>query len=606
MPDAQEQFSSLRKLGQLPGQAWRSLSYHAAAFNANSRNQMRGWRKAKVGYVVLSIGGPLPERSAPRRGFLQRQLPLPEPPLSMEALNERLRAIGDAENVTGVLFLFQGLEAGLATLQNLRKSIERLRAAGKESIVFTPYLDLRHYYAASAADRIYAPPGANFDVLGLQTEVMFLKDALQQVGVQVDVVQISPYKTAFDTFQHAEMTPEFREQLNWLLDDQYDLITRGMAEGRGLSMETLQGLINGAPHFAEEAVRLGLIDGVAYEDELPFVLAKPVDETSETNEEGGAAASKAAKANLKPWSQAERLLTERVRRREDGRFIGVISVEGLINMGVSRTPPIDLPIPFVGGEMAGEQTITTLLRRIERLEDMAALILHVDSGGGSALASDLIGREIERLSHKMPVLTYMGNIAASGGYYIAAQSQHIMSQESTTTGSIGVITLRPSTEALYDKLKVNRVLLKRGEHAGLFSDTAPMTDAERQIFWDGVMHSYGQFKEIVADGRKLALENLDEVCEGRVWTGRQARARQLVDSHGDFEDAIHQAAELAGMLHDDEHDVQVVNLAAKDSHPVIPQPYEAAQELQRFLSAEWLQALSARPLWLMPMQIKVH
>ena len=449
-------------------------------------------------------------------------------------------------------------------------------------------------------------PALRFDVLGLQTEVMFLKDALQQIGVEVDVVQISPYKTAFDTFQHAEMTPEFRDQLNWLLDDQYDIITSGMAAGRGLSQEALQALIDDAPHFAEDAARLGLLDGVAYEDELAYVLAENTDEDGDvaTAVANPATDPDRPKADLKPWGQAERLLMEKPRRRQN-RFIGVISLEGMITMGSSRTSPIDLPIPFLGSAVAGEQTITTLLRRIEGLDDMAALILHVDSGGGSALASDLIGREVERLSHKIPVLTYMGNVAASGGYYVAAQSQHIMSQEGTTTGSIGVITLRPSTQALYDKLKVNRVMLKRGEHADLFSDMSPMTDAERQIFWDGVSHSYTQFKQIVADGRDLPLENLDPICEGRVWTGRQAKERRLVDSHGDFEDAIRQAAQMGGLRVDDEFAVEVVNLAAKDSRPVIPQPYEAVQELGSLFSAEWLQSLSARPLWLLPMQIKV-
>lgn len=596
MSEAEKENGASTKLRTLPGRAWRWVDESVETFVAGTRNQMRHWRKAQVGYVVIPLGGPLPERSAPPRNFWQRQLPLPAPPLSMQALNARLRAIGDADNVRGVIFLFQGLETGVATLQNFRQSLARLRAAGKESIVFTPYLDLRHYYAGSAADRIYAPPGATFDVLGLNSEILFLRDALQQVGVEVDVVQISPYKTAFDTFQHAEMTPEFREQIDWLLDDQYDILTRDMAEGRGLTQEAFQALIDGAPHFAEEAVSLGLLDGVAYEDELVYLLAEKAEGEDDT------AVSQRPKADLKPWSQAERLLTEKVRRSSD-RFIGVISLEGMITMGASRTPPIDLPIPFVGGASAGEQTLAALLRRIERMNDLAALIVHVDSGGGSALASDMIGREIERVSQRIPVLTYMGNVAASGGYYVAAQSGHIMSQEITTTGSIGVITLRPSTQALFDKLKVNRVLLKRGEHADLFSDESPMTEAERQIFWEGVKHSYAQFKQVVADGRALPYDDLDPICEGRVWTGRQARARQLVDSHGDFVDAVRQAAQMANLPVDDDHDVRVLNLAARDSRPVIPRPYEAAEEVQRYLSKDWYQALSARPLWLLPLRI---
>ena len=144
--------------------------------------------------------------------------------------------------------------------------------AGKEVVVYTPYLDLRHYYVAAAADRIIAPPGAQFDVLGLHTEVIFLKDALQQIGVQVDVVQISPYKTAMDMLQHADITPEYQAQLDWLLDDQFDMITAGMATGRGLSQEKMKAIIDEAPIFAESALEKGLLDILAYEDELAELL----------------------------------------------------------------------------------------------------------------------------------------------------------------------------------------------------------------------------------------------------------------------------------------------------------------------------------------------
>ena len=171
--------------------------------------------------------------------------------------------VADADNVRGVVFVFRGFSAGLATLQNFRAAVARLRAAGKDAVVYTPYLDLAHYYAATAAARIIAPPGAQFDVLGLYTEVTFLKDALARVGVQADVVQISPYKTAFDRFSQADITPEYRAQLDWLLDDQYDMLTADMAAGRGLPQATLRELIDRAPLSAEEARAAGLIVGVA-------------------------------------------------------------------------------------------------------------------------------------------------------------------------------------------------------------------------------------------------------------------------------------------------------------------------------------------------------
>ncbi len=601
------------KIMQLPGHAWHWLSDSWSMSDVYARNWIRKLRRASVDYVIMPVGGPLPERAAPQRGFLERRLPIwPTSPLSMEYLNGRLQLIGDADNVKGVLLIFRGLDTGLATIQNMRRSLERLREAGKESIVFTPYLDLRHYYAASAADRIYAPPGATFNTLGLHAEVVFLKDALQQIGVEVDVVQISPYKAAFDNLQYAALTPEYRQQLNWLLDDQYDTITADIAGSRAIDPGTLRSLIDQAPHFAEKALELGLIDGLAYEDELAYLLAEdresaPVEKQNGERKDVASKENgqqKRPKAAIKSWPAAYRSLLEKPRRTA-ARFIGVISMEGMMTMGPSRRSPIDLPIPFLGGATAGEQTIVDLLRRAERIGNMAALILHVDSGGGVALAADFIGREMARINRKIPVVVYMGNVAASGGYYVSAPARYIMCQTGTTTGSIGVITMRPSTRDLYQKLLVNRVSLQRGEHANLYSDAAPMSAEERQIFTDGVVHSYEQFKRIVADGRSLPYEALDPICEGRVWTGNQAKDHDLVDSHGDFVDAIKKAAELGGLVVDDDHAIPVANLTGKRDGYILPRPFEETQEIARFLSKDWLQGISGRPLLILPFQIKV-
>jgi protease-4 len=174
------------------------------------RNGLRRLRGARLDYVVMPVGGPLPERDGPPRSFIERRLPLPADPLSLQRLNARLRAVADADNVRGVVFIFREFHAGLATLQNFRAAVARLRASGKKAIVYTPYLDLPHYYAATAADRIIAPPGARFEVLGLYTEIDFLKDALARVGLQADVIQISPYKTAFDRFSRSDLNADVR------------------------------------------------------------------------------------------------------------------------------------------------------------------------------------------------------------------------------------------------------------------------------------------------------------------------------------------------------------------------------------------------------------
>jgi protease IV len=505
-------------------EAQTALSTYWSTGGVSLRNGLRTMRGVSLDYVLMPLGGPLPERSEPPRSFLERQLPLPSPPLSMEVLNRRLQAIADADNVKGVVFLFQGFSAGLGTLQNVRRSILRLREAGKEVVVYTPYLDMAHYYVASAADRIVTPPGTMFEVLGLRLEAMFLKDALAQVGMQMDVVQISPYKTALNMFGESDMTPEQQAQMSWLLDDRFDEMTAAMANGRSLSQSAFQDLINRAPLFAEEMLAANLVDAVAYEDELAYLLApvKPEEtalpEAEETPETAVAnpepeADKKRPQAKLVAWSEAANMLLEKPRRRQK-KFIGVVSLEGGIIMGPSRNPPIDLPIPFIGGDMAGEQTLRHLLREAEKMDALAALIFHVDSGGGSALASDLIGREIERISRKKPVLVYMGNVAASGGYYVSAYGGHIMCQTGTITGSIGVISGRLSTQGLRQKLHVNQVSLQRGDNAGLYTESGPMNDGEREIFWNSIVKTYEQFKQVVANGRSLPMQNWTPCVKG--------------------------------------------------------------------------------------------
>jgi protease-4 len=580
------------------------------------RNLLRRLRRAHVDTVVLSVGGSLPERAAPPRGFIERRLPLPPDPFSLQQLNNRLRMVAEADNVRGVVFVFRGFSTGLATLQNFRSAVARLRAAGKDTTVYTPYLDLPHYYAATAAARIIAPPGAQFDVLGLYAEVAFLKDALARVGVQTDVVQISPYKTAYDRLSQADITPEYRAQLEWLLDDQYDMLTADMAAGRNLTQTALREWIDRAPLSAEEARDAGLIDWVGYDDQLAELLARP--QSSQHATPTPTAASAASEANatrdstsipppkvrLKSWGQAWDLLLEKP-RRHTRRYVGVLSLEGLINMGPSRRPPIDLPIPFVGGETAGEQTLVATLRRLEHLDDLAALVLHVDSGGGSALASELIGRQMELFATHKPVVVYMGNVAASGGYYVAAPAAYIMSQTGTTTGSIGVITAKVSTAGLYDRLSVNRVSLERGQHAGLYRDSDPMTTEERAIFQRTIHETYEQFVAVVARGRKLSPEAVDAIGGGRVWTGRQARERGLVDGHGDFLDAIQKAAELAALPVDDVYAISVVNFTPRTSqYTVYPNGSTwLAEEAARLLSGETLRALAGRPLMLLPYEV---
>ncbi len=622
-----------QELGRELRQTWHLIKDGWHHSGISIRNGLRRLRLAKIDYVVMTISGPLPERAEPPRSFIERQLRLPPPPFSIQALNYRLRRVMDADNVKGVVFILENLGSGLATTQSVRQSILRLRESGKTAVVYTPYLDMAHYYIATAADKIVIPPGAPFNVLGMRSEAIFLKDALARAGLHFDAVQISPYKTAPNMFTRSEISPEQEEQMTWLLDEIFDIFTESMADGRQMTTAEFQHLIDSAPIFARDALAAGLVDAIAYEDELPYLLAEPAAEAEGETEENGdeiietTAVSPAAvdsvadtagetetdqsekeaekaKAKLSLWQECAHLLLEKP-RRSTSKFIGVISLTGAITMGQSQRPPVDLPIPLIGGQTAGEATLLALLRQAEKLEKMAALILHVDSPGGDALASDLIAREIQRLNQKKPVVIYMGNVAASGGYYVSALGSHIMSQSMTITGSIGVLMLRVSPSGLFDKLSINQTGIERGKNAGLYSRPTPLSDDELQILQNGIIDIYRQFKEVVANGRDLPYDELDPICEGRVWSGRQACRHKLVDNHGDFIDAVQKAAELGDLPIDDEHKIRVVNLHLKQQRHVLPQPFAAVDEVSRLLSGERLAGWQGRPLYLMPYQINI-
>jgi protease-4 len=616
----EEEFSFFAELGRELREVGQAVSQWLHNSGVYLRNAVRQARGARLDYVVVRVGGTLPERAGRPRNFIQRQL-LPPDPLSLEELSWRFKAIAEADNVHGVIIVFYGLAAGLATVQSIRRAITRLRAAGKEVVAFTPYLDLSHYYAATAANRVVAPPGLHFELLGLRSEAVFLRDALAQLGVQADVVRISPYKTAGNTLAESDMTAEQRKQVEWILNDTFEMVTADIAADRGLDPADFRRMVDEAPFFSDRALALRLVDDVAYEDELPALLARDNagDEVEPDNEpEAGAVAppdsdatfenggrasdsndGKPPTARIMPWSRARDMLMEKERRRVK-KHIGVVSLEGMITMGVSHQPPIDLPIPFMEGMTAGATTIGQLLRQAEQDDAVAAIVFHVESGGGDALASDLIWREVRRINEKKPVVVFMGNVAASGGYYAGAAGRHIMAQSGTITGSIGVVTVRLSTAGLYDKIRIKRVTVKRGEHADLYADDGPLTEAQRAILWQTIIDLYDRFKSVVSEGRAITDEELEPIAGGRVWTGRQALGLKLVDSHGDMEDAIRLAGQLAGLDPEAGDEVFGLNVYPRERGYLLPRPYEPAAQVARFLAGEWLQQWSGRPLYLMP------
>lgn len=479
-------------------------------------------RHTGLDYLTLTLPAAMPALPEDRNWFLRRVQG--EPPISLWELDEVFTRIGADPRVRGVVLTLRGLSMSLADLQTLRGSIQRLRARGKRVICHAQSYDLATYYVASAADQLLLQPGGDVSPLGLHQEAVFLKDALAQIGVALDVVAISPYKGAFDQFSRGDVSPEGREQLEWLIDSRYEQLIAGIAEGRKRSADEVRRIIDTAPHIDTDALAAGYVDGVVHEEGLYKHLGSE---------------------HVIPFADARKRLLLPPIKPPSEKYVAVLKVTGLMVPGESGAPPVDLPIPFIGGERAGDVTVVQQVRALMKDEAAAAVVLFIDSGGGAAIAAEAMTSALEELAKTRPLVVYMNAVAASGGYYIATPAQHIVAQPGTITGSIGVVTAKPVTGGLRDLLRVKAFELMRGANANLYVDSRPFTEAQRAQVRRIIEASYQRFVERVARGRKLTPEAVDAVGGGRVWTGAQAFGQGLVDELGDLRAAIKKARELA-------------------------------------------------------------
>lgn len=500
-----------RHLGALASLAWWAID------DARRRAQ----RRAPC-YVLVTLRGPFPERTPPRRPFGLRW-PWEEPALSVEGFCELLERLAGDARVAGVVLRLHALGLPPAKVQSLRQAVERFRRSGKRAVAYATQLDTLSYALAAAADEVVVPESAEIHVVGLAVQATFLKDTLALAGVEADVEAIAEYKTAGDVLRRSEMSPAHREMLDALLDSLYGQIVGAIAAGRRMSREAVQAAVDRMPMTARQAQAAGLVDALRYEDELDAYLRAP----------GG----------LVTW-EAARAWVRRPRRWRPDRAVGVVAVEGTIVVGPSRRMP--LPIPRLG-VLAGSETVIQALRQAERERRLAAVVLLVDSPGGSALASDLIWREVRRLARKKPIVAYFGAVAASGGYYVAAGASAIVAQPGTITGSIGILGGKVVTAGLFARLRAGRELLWRGAAAPMLRDAAPFSEVERARLQALLADGYERFLARVAEGRRLTRDAVHAVARGRVWTGEQALERGLVDELGDWEVALARAKALAGL-----------------------------------------------------------
>jgi protease-4 len=462
-------------------------------------------------YLVLNLHEGVPEETVSELPpFFERQPP------TLRTLVESIdRAAGDSRVKALVLRVSFLPDAGWGKVQELRDAIVRFRKSGKPSYAHLEFSGNKEYYLATACEKVYVVPTALLDVSGLASEVTFFRGTLDKLGVQAQFEGVGRYKNAPNQFTETGFTEPHREQMEALVDSLYAQYTSAISEARGKTPEETQAALDAGPHDGATALAAGLVDELIYVDELQDRL-EDADEITPVR-----------------YTKAAR------RFGFDGRpKLALVYVVGEILPGESQDSPF-------GGSFAGSDTVAHALRSAREDDDVKAVILRVDSPGGSGTASDVIWREVELTKKKKPVIASMGDLAASGGYYVAMGSDAIVAQPGTITGSIGVFGGKFSLQGLYEKVGLSRELIKRGRHADLFDTYRPWNDEERAHVHRMMSAFYARFVGKAAEGRNMSYEDVDAVAQGRVWSGTEALENGLVDRVGGLDVALTVAKEKA-------------------------------------------------------------
>ncbi len=429
---------------------------------------------------------------------------------------------GLAERRGAVLLLeLEELGLGYAQLEEVREALLRLRAQGGRVAVYLRGGGIKEYFLASAAERIFSHPSSRLSIVGLRVEVFFFAELLAKLGARAEFVRIAEYKSRPEQFERSTSTEPSAAQRQLLLTDTWNHLVRLIAQGRGATVEQVADWVDAAPHGPESAQALRLIDELAFADELEGRLAS--------------------------WLGHKVKLTTPSKRPEHatsfgpGPVVAVLHVEGTMSDGDS------LEIPLVGSKLAGS---TTLVKQIDRLREdrrVKAVVVRIDSPGGSVAAAEAMTRALERTGKVKPVVVSMGNVAASGGYYVATAGQYIFSDALTRTGSIGIFRPKVDLSGTLKLFGVGVDEISVGAKAGMYSWWKPYSAEERAAAQAGIEASYRVFVQRVARARAMAPADVDRVARGRIWSGVRAQEIGLVDAYGGLREAVLHARALAGM-----------------------------------------------------------
>ena len=445
---------------------------------------------------------------------------------SLNNLLTQIRKAKVDKRIGGILLEIDFSGAGWGKADEIREAIADFRNSGKPAYAYMEYGSNKEFYIATSCEKIFVAPPGDLFINGLAAEVMFFRGSLDKLGIEPDVFQIGKYKNAPDQFTRKSMSDGHKEVINSILDDLYGRIVNTIATARRKTPDEVRAIIDNAPIGAAQAKDQGLIDGANYRDEVFNELKKRLgykESDKLPTVTGG------TYRDIKPESVG----------LDKGERIAIIFASGTIGSGKSNDGTY-------GDQSVGSDTISKAITDAADDKTIKAIVIRVDSPGGSSYASDIIWHAVEEAKKKKPVVISMGDVAASGGYYIACNANKIVAEPSTITGSIGIFAGKPVMKGFYDWLGISSEYVMRGKLAGMFRETEKFTKEERAKFEEMIKSTYyDDFVPKVAKGRGRDAEYIDSIAQGRVWMGSQAKQNGLVDEFGGLEKAIEVAKGLA-------------------------------------------------------------
>ena len=426
------------------------------------------------------------------------------------------------DKIKGISILNDESSLGLAQYKDLRNALESFKKSGKFVWAYANAYSQKEYYLNSVANTVYLNPAGELDFKGLSSEVMFFKDFQDKSGIHMEVIRHGKYKSAVEPFLENKMSDANREQITALLNSIWATVSADISKSRNIPLPRLNEIANGLLARTPELAKAnGLVDIIAYEDVYHNAIKKQLKVTGDEDYN---------KISIEDYTQ-NNVTTALTNTATDE--IAIIYAQGEIESGEGDVTII------------GEGSMRRALQEARKDEDVKAIVLRIDSPGGSALTSDLIWREIEVTKKVKPVVVSMGNYAASGGYYIACNADKIFAESNTITGSIGVFGILPNFSPLANKLGINTEQVKTHENSANYSPFVPVDEKFKAFTLEGVEHIYKTFVTHVAEGRKMTFAQVDSIAQGRVWSGSQALKIGLVDKIGGLNDAIAEAAKIA-------------------------------------------------------------